>query len=216
MPATPCRTHQNRWWRAACARACWRHRAASARCSRQPRRYREPVLVSGTDGVGTKLKLAFENRPRHGRHRPRRDERQRHPRQGAEPLFFLDFTPPAASWTSTPRRGGRRRHRPRLRAGGCALIGGETPRCRACTRRANTTSPGFASARSRKRDRRRSQRHRAMRRRAGLASSACTPTATRSSGGSSSAARRNGGRRPTLDGTRSGERDARWRRRGST
>jgi phosphoribosylformylglycinamidine cyclo-ligase len=92
----------------------------------EPGRFREPVLVSSADGVGTKLKIAFLT----GRHDLVGIDLVNHCvndilMQGAEPLFFLDYlatgrlSPVVAEAIVNGIASA-------CRDNGCALLGGET------------------------------------------------------------------------------------------
>ncbi len=86
----------------------------------------DAVLVASADGVGTKLKVAFDS----GVHDTVGEDLVNHCVndilvQGAEPLFFLDYlaTGKLSPDVAVPIVGGMARA---CRANGCALLGGET------------------------------------------------------------------------------------------
>jgi len=109
-----------------------------------PGKYREPVLVSGTDGVGTKLKLAFAT----GRHATIGIDLVAMSvndivTSGAEPLFFLDYFATSgldvAQATEVIRGIARGCEEP-----GCTLLGGETAELPGFYQRGEYDLAGFA------------------------------------------------------------------------
>ena len=110
------------------------------------KRWRDPVLVSSADGVGTKLKIAFAT----GIHSTVGADILNHCvndilTQGAEPLFFLDYLAMGKLDTRVIEQVIEGMSRAAKQAG-CSLIGGETAEMPDFYAPANTISRASSSA----------------------------------------------------------------------